>query len=498
MVMLRVARPSRTQLAMFAWIWLMVGFAAGTVTLLGPVRWMTDVAREGGWQPGAEDALVRGIILLYVALSFALSVWLTGLATRTGRPALRWGVPVLATAVAGAALGVWMSPSVVNGLVATPVSDVSRFTFGPYPERARFEQLAAEGYTGVVSLLHPAVVPFEPTLLARERELAEEFGVELIHAPMLPWVADNEESMALIRELAESGRGRYYVHCYLGRDRVGLVRRLIETVTGTLRAGVEVTEAVRQLEERGRSFRDLEFERGPIYRLDEGVYLTPYPTDEEWVKYVVGGSVAHVMSLLDPEHGDDRPWIDAERRLAETYELPLTELPIAWRPYDTAAMVEAVETARRLPRPLLVHAFRSDVGVAKAFRSVWSSGQASVRPDLLERPLTRGAARSVTGWLVVGPRPEGPEFGNRLEVAGVRGVLRIGGEEIDAVDDRVVVTHETDLEWRQADRLDAALMASLEHGGPWYVYGDDPEGLFASATAEAGVGVADAPTRVGR
>jgi len=208
-------RWTPSTVALFLCTWLAVGFASGTLTLLGPVRWVTTAMRDGGASAFAERLAVVAIIATYVLLSFIVSVALVKVAVRRGGWR-RYAVPSGAWLAAAACLWLWMTPQLVNGLQPVQIDTVARFTFGPYPERERFEQLEADGFTAVVSLLHPAVVPFEPTLIARERKLAEEFGLEFIHAPMLPWLGDNAETLDLLRELAGRDNGRYYVHCYLG------------------------------------------------------------------------------------------------------------------------------------------------------------------------------------------------------------------------------------------------------------------------------------------
>ena len=101
------------------------------------------------------------------------------------------------------------------------------FTFGPFPTPDKLERLRKDGYTGVVSLLHPAVVPFETKLIGEERAAVEGAGLEFHHAPMLPWVSDNGESLAMLEVLAREERGRYYVHCYLGKDRTRIAQRVV-------------------------------------------------------------------------------------------------------------------------------------------------------------------------------------------------------------------------------------------------------------------------------
>jgi hypothetical protein len=99
-----------------------------------------------------------------------------------------------------------------------------QLTFGPYPDARRLEKLEDEGYDGVITLLKPSI-PFENVLLEQELQQGEETGIEIYSYPMLPWVSENEESLAAINELVAGSESRYYIHCYLGKHRVELVRR---------------------------------------------------------------------------------------------------------------------------------------------------------------------------------------------------------------------------------------------------------------------------------
>ncbi len=339
-------RPTGRTLGLFAAIWLAVGFAAGTLTLLGPVRWATSALRGAGTSDMVEKAVVLTIIVAYVAASFVASLFISRWSLRQNSWRVAIG-PAVAWSLALACVWAWMTPAVVNSFQPVQVESVARFTFGPYPERERFEQLRADGYTAVVSLLHPAVVPFEPQLIARERELAAEFGLEFIHAPMLPWIGDNGDSLDRIKELAGSDRGRYYVHCYLGRDRVGTVRALIERIaTNTVVADFRPEMAVRA------GFDKAAFERGEIVELEPGVFLSPYPTDEEMFKYFAGGYFAHVVSLLDPNNGPDLPGSRRSERCSRaTVAFTLLLLPIDFRrlrPARGLQVARAIRSCRAL------------------------------------------------------------------------------------------------------------------------------------------------------
>jgi protein tyrosine phosphatase (PTP) superfamily phosphohydrolase (DUF442 family) len=461
----KFTKPDPATLALFLGTWLAVGFTLGTLTLLGPVRWITSAMRDAGASDLAERATVLAVIATYVAVSFVGSVALTR-AVSGGALWRRLAIPVGAWAMAVACLWLWMTPALVNGFQPVEIDTVARFTFGPYPERDRFEQLRADGFTAVVSLLHPAVVPFEPSLLARERELAEEFGIELIHAPMLPWIGDNADTIAQLKELAKQTSGRYYIHCYLGRDRVGVVRGLIE------RHGDAAVADVRAAPPTDVDFNRSDFERGPVTEIDDAVFLAPFPTDEEMFQYVLSGTFASVVSLLDPNNPNDVQWIDKERDLLEEHGIAFSLQPVPWMKYSPESARMAADHVRSLPRPVLVHAFRSTGSTAEAFTLAYRTGLPTVAPSSFDEPMLGGQARVVAPNVVLGPRPAGPEFGTYLRARGIRGVVFVGdGSREDAANDRVVAEREADLEFRAVPAEVGRVAALVAVDGPWYVYG---------------------------
>jgi hypothetical protein len=460
-------RPAPLSVVLFLATWLAVGFASGTLTLLGPVRWVTTAMRDSGASASIERVAVMGIIAAYVALSFVLSLWLTRSALQRGGW-VRYAAPVLAWVAAAACLWLWMTPQLVNWFQPVQVDSVARFTFGPYPERERFEQLKEDGYTAVISLLHPAVVPFEPSLLARERELAAEFEIELIHAPMLPWLGDNAATLAQLKELASRTTGRFYVHCYLGRDRVGVVRALVERVSSAAVADMRTHVPY------DFTFDRDSFERGPIIEVDDAVFLTPYPTDEEMFAFVLGGQFASVVSLLDPENPDDVQWIEKERTALADHHVPFSLQPVPWMRYSPQAARAAAEHVRGLPRPVLVHAFRSGGTAAEAFLTAYKTGLAPVSPASFEEQMAGGLARVLAPNVVVGPRPAGPEFGSFLRARGVRSIVYVGdATREEAKKDRIVAEREAGLAFHIVPADAARLAALVAIDGPWYIYGPE-------------------------
>jgi phytol kinase len=457
-------------IGVFLFLWLLVGFSVGTSVLIGPVRWVTEAARSSQWPAAAENAVVIAIILVYVGSTAALSAVLAVVATRSPHSHVRAGLPGLAVLAAAGALWLWMNPAVMGADVGEVTEVGSSFTFGPYPTAERMTALQEDGYTAVITLLHPAVVPFEPKLLADEREAARAAGIELIHAPMLPWVGNNRESIREIEHLARNGAGRYYVHCYLGRDRVHVVRSVVERVAAEVSLELDS-------ESEARSVADREtFERGRIYILDDDVYLTPYPTDEEFLAFLLGGNWGTVVSLMDPANPDDLPWIEKEREILERYRIPFRNIPLSHGRYDPDEVLSAAREVWGMDRPVLVHHFLSPStgksAASEAFLQAFRSNLPPLAPTKFRVSMTRGKPTVVAPNLAVGPRPTGPEFGSWLFRRGIRGVLYLGdpGSE-EATLDRAAASEAPGLEWRAVPEDDDSWIREIETGGPWYVYG---------------------------
>lgn len=350
----------------FLYVWVMVGFFSGTAVLIGPVRWVTQAVERAGWSQGGEDLLLKLVILSFVVGSLLGSRWLVQRMYRTRHQPVRVGIPILATMLAALTMWGWTNPgrmlaSVAGGTQSeVTLESGATFLFGSYPDRARLAELKAQGVTAVVSLQHPAV-PIEVPGIRAERETAAELGLEFIHAPMLPWVSDNEGSLEMIRQLVRDGRGTYYIHCGLGRDRANMVRHLVEQ-TGVPTVSAKGAYAALSFDARQRQYEEGEvpspgFERGLLTELEDGVWLVPHPNDRELFGYMLAGQVAHVVSLLDPSDPEQAEWLATQERLFAQQQTPLTVMTLAAGDSKTAARI--VEMVRTLPRPVAIVAPRT-------------------------------------------------------------------------------------------------------------------------------------------
>jgi protein tyrosine phosphatase (PTP) superfamily phosphohydrolase (DUF442 family) len=350
--------------AAFLYLWGTVGFFTGTGVLVGPARWVTVGLDQAGFGQKAQDHAMQAVILLFLFASAALSLWLLR-RTVHGTWRARTGIPGVCTALALLSLYAWLNPgrmlaAYAGGNVPGSLATASgaRFIFGAYPDEATLRRLKHDGVTAVISLQHPAVLPFEPASIETEKHAAARVGLEFIHAPMLPWVSDNHEALEQIRKIAHAGRGVYYVHCGLGRDRTNVVRRMLEA------EGVRT--ALHHSIARASTFDDRmklppghgrDFQRGGIHELERGVWLIPYPNPAELSGYLSAGQVREVVLLLDPNDTQQKAWRDEAQRALGVARVPVLARPLMGR--DVPVAKEIAAWVRTLPRPVAVVAPRT-------------------------------------------------------------------------------------------------------------------------------------------
>lgn len=334
----------------FVYLGLTIGFFLGTLTLMGPVRWVTNILRGLGIDQSYEDLAVKIIILLLGLITLLAALWLTRIIEQSTITFPGKAIPVLTGILALSSLFYWMNPSsapISNAMEADISTRNGSFTFGPYPLEEDLARLKNEGYTDIIPLLHNAVVPFEPKLLNDEISSAEKIGINIIHVPMLPWVSDNEESLRKVKDLAENGTGKYYIHCYLGKDRVNVVRNIIEKYS-TGSAGKKRTH--RKLTQKKY------FERGEIVQAEDSIFITPYPTDGEFTSYIFSGNVNTLVSILDPSNKENLPWIEKEEKLVDLYEMNYWHFPIPASATDEV-INGFISEIRKKKKPVVIHAF---------------------------------------------------------------------------------------------------------------------------------------------
>lgn len=388
----RRGRRSAIWLLSFLYIWLMVGFFLGTAVLIGPIRWLTAGIQRAGWPQTGENAIVIVSVGLYVIASFLIARRLNRFVLRTTSRRTAAVVPAVVTFAALAAAYAWMNPAtMLSGLAGARESTVQTstgavFEFGAYPDRERLQQLQQKGITTVISLQHPSVL-VERKLITDEVDNARQLHMNLVHAPMLPWFSENRASLDTIRALAASGKGHYYVHCGLGRDRVNIVKKLVEGLGATTRVARDFSEGL------GFEERTVPLARGPVVRLAPGVWMVPYPDHEEMYGCFLEGSPGKVVLLLDPDEPRDKEMLGDAARVFAPYAFRYTHIPISRASPPT--LLAAADSAARIPPPVtLVVAATAGLGENGIQNPGWEVAEAikAAYPNSARRFAGRRAA----------------------------------------------------------------------------------------------------------
>jgi hypothetical protein len=179
----------------------------GTIVLILPVRWILAGMQRLDWNQREQNAVLIVVILAYVVLAWFITRALHRRMLTTTNRAIRLGIPVAATVLAVVTFWLWSNPGgVLASLAGGTSSRLSMgsdavWEFGRYPDSETLRRLKRENITAVISLEHPGDL-VERQGIEEERRATRELGMQLIEAPMLPWVSNNEASLNLIRSIA--------------------------------------------------------------------------------------------------------------------------------------------------------------------------------------------------------------------------------------------------------------------------------------------------------
>lgn len=119
---------------------------------------------------------------------------------------------------------------------------------GPYPEYGSLVSLRERGVKIIISLLDPNLI-YEKSLIKREDLLARQLGIKEYNFPMnsgeSPTSAYNSAALRNIRHVIRTHpKTMIYIHCYLGKHRVGDVVAMLNNKPEGIRIGSRGASAV--------------------------------------------------------------------------------------------------------------------------------------------------------------------------------------------------------------------------------------------------------------
>lgn len=145
-----------------------------------------------------------------------------------------------------------MPSNPLTSMFRSAISQVDeRIIMGHYPDDEDVTLLKEGHVTTIVSLLDPAI-PYEAVLLKEEQKRARIEGITLLSFPMssiLGYKFGNDYDLNASRaaQAILTSIGKVYLHCYLGRHRVEVVRQRLEAL------GVSATRYAIHSSERAQS-----------------------------------------------------------------------------------------------------------------------------------------------------------------------------------------------------------------------------------------------------
>lgn len=358
--MLKVSNISFKKILLFLFLGLSIVFPLGLFMLtIGPTRIISDKAYAENWTDNQENTIQKIIILVFLFLVLFLTIYLFNYFYKSNHRKLIVAFSFISL-LSATYIFAFKPELLINNNAIYQIfknNNAAEFYFGSYPNTHKIQQLKSENYTAIISLLHPMVIPAEPILMEKEVLNTKKERLKLISIPMLPWIIGNDSALVKIKQLAKNANGKYYVHCYLGKDRVNVFRSILEKENKFIKIKSDFTR---------RNIDTItQFERGKIYKLNHTIYFTPYPTDEEFFSFILNGKIKTVISLMNIKNTDEKPFIDKEQNIMNQYNMYFKNIPIHYSEVDKIAVL--IDSINKLPKPILIHHFSTESVEAKKF-----------------------------------------------------------------------------------------------------------------------------------
>lgn len=455
-------RPSPLNFLLFFLIWPAISLSLAVSTLIGPIHWISDWIQRHGFGQGAEDLLVKGLIILFILISFEIACWFIRLGDRATPWYAKWGLLLIALTSGSGALWLLLHPSSFDSVETNISVYNAQFAFGGYPSLDLLKKLKREGYAGVISTLDPEHIPFEKVLLEKEQKMTAEVGLQLIHLPLLPWIGNkqNQASLDAITHIAHNSFKRYYIHCYLGRDRNGLVARsLIKAMPKSKMIALT-------------SPRNLQYtrhvEHGAVIHLGDQIYMSPKLSEDELMGYVISSTIKQV-AVITIDLQDN--WAQKDEQYFYSYFVPYQTFLLPRYPYDPFKVLEAARQIKTLPRPLLIYVPDTTSYRSQALIQAIRTDLPPLAQLLFTTPLERGRVGILTTNSAIGPRPTPQEFSTSLYPKGIRHCLYLGDSRTPfaALDQQAAQA--AGIKWEAHSSDLSNILPLIQTGGPWYIYG---------------------------
>lgn len=454
---------SLVNICAFILIWPLIAIPIGINASAHIMDWLLQYSQGQQIDQSLANQTAAFMVGLTVLTSLVIAIWLIRVLTHTKKFYAKLGLFSFIILSGLSAIWLFLNPYYLSKKNLDLVINQTHIIFGSYPSLQLLEKLKENGYPNIISLLDPTHVPFEGYLLEKEELMAEQAGVRLIHIPIRPWIAQDEDKIAVeqLKATIAQADGNCYIHCYLGRDRTSLVRHALEQMIPANQANRSLSSPSPFL----NSIRSVE--NGSIIRLDDQVYIYPQMNEEELTQIIN----ANIQTVAILNFSTTDKWAHREETGFQVYSIPYKRFIILSYPYNANALLEIARQVQQLPKPLIIYAPKVDTYYIEAFIQAYRTHTPSLPLRLFIAPLKQGKIGIPKTNIAIGPRPSPEEFKSYLYPRGIAKIIYLGPESsLEAQEDKQIA-YAAGMDWQASSASLAHLYVELTTGGPYYLYG---------------------------
>ena len=363
-----VKKNTLKNIIIFCFLGLSLVFPLGLLMLtVGPTRMIANKAAAENWSETYESLIQKIVVLIFLAIVLLMTIYVNRFFNRNENSTTKKTILFISGGALIISLYIFsFKPEMLINSESNAndfnKSATAEFYFGPYPDDEKIKELKSQNYTAIISLLNKMVVPAEPILIEQEIENTKANEMQLISNPMQPWIDDNNTSLMKIKKIAHTLKGKYYVHCYLGKDRVNVFKNIIKNENSTLKIKSEF----------GANNIDTlkSFERGKIFKLHPKIYFTPYPTDDEFFGFILNGKMENIVSIMDSKLNSDL--IEKEKKIMKQYNQKFHVLAISESDSDKKILT-VIDSILKLKQPVLINSYSTKSIPSERFIKLFES-----------------------------------------------------------------------------------------------------------------------------
>lgn len=457
--------------AIYLLFFLAVFLFLGTFTAELVIRSIIIQIRATGFLSTHETTVIIfvTVIVLIATLFFAkwLTIWYWRSLAYTGKV----NMLVLLLLFYGLVAIYWLFPRDTI-LHEKYVSKNGLFVGGSYPDSNKIASLRVQGYSGIITLLDPIVLPQEPILLQQETDSTTELNMPLIKIPMLPGGIKNIEAENEIKKFIKtSSHKKYYVHAYYGSDRVKQFIDIVDEFDNDKpeEKTVKVEEPVKQV---------MSLSRGEIIYIDDHLVITPKPTDEEFSTLInntpnkiITIPIKHVISINPDDKVNDNKALST---MLKNNNIDFIWLPISRYPYDPAKVLEVANKIKSLEGGVLVYSYfmpPESITLTGLIES-YKSNLPTLPKNLFEHEtMSGGKVEVIAPNIISGPTPTENDIKFYLKNRGVKAIYYFGECSDSSVTTIKALSKLYSLMFlcQKPGELFNDVLAN--ENGPWYIYG---------------------------